>query len=68
MSQSKSMFNPHDTIVSRRASGILLIFGISVLIIGLGTTLYTMNNNYVIYLSGIGIILSIFSFFYIIKQ
>src|SRR5918995_283942 len=68
MSNTKSMFNPHDTIVSKRASGILLIFGISVLIIGLGTTLYTMNNNFVIYLSGIGVILAIFSFIYIIKQ
>ena len=68
MSNAKSMFNPHDTIVSKRASGILLIFGILVLIIGLVTTLYTMNNNFVIYLSGIGVILSIFSFIYIIKQ
>ncbi len=57
------MFNPHDTIVSKRASGILLIFGILVLIIGLGTTLYTMNNNFVIYLSGIGVILLFFPSF-----
>lgn len=68
MSNAKSMFNPNDTIVSRRASGNLLIFGILILIIGLGTTLYTMNNNNVIYLSVIGVILAIFSFIYIIKQ
>src|SRR5919112_647024 len=68
MSNAKSMFNPTDTIVSKRASGNLLIFGILILIIGLGTTLYTMNNNFVIYLSAIGVILAIFSFFYIIKQ
>jgi regulator of protease activity HflC (stomatin/prohibitin superfamily) len=68
MSNAKSMFNPNDTIVSKKASGNFLIFGILILIIGLGTTLYTMNNNFVIYLSVIGVILAIFSFIYIIKQ
>ena len=68
MSDAKSMFNPHDTIVSKSGSGILLIFGISILIFGVVTTLYTLNNNFVIFLSVIGVILSIFSFIYIIRQ
>jgi regulator of protease activity HflC (stomatin/prohibitin superfamily) len=68
MSNAKSMLKSNDKIVSKRSSGILLIFGLAILIIGVGTTLYTMNNNFVIFLSGIGIILSIFSFIYIIKQ
>jgi len=49
MSNAKSMFKSNDTIVSKRSSGILLIFGIAILIIGVGTTLYTMNNNFVIF-------------------
>jgi hypothetical protein len=43
MSDAKSMFKPNDTIVSKRGSGILLIFGISILIIGVVTTLYTLD-------------------------
>jgi len=68
MSDAKSMFKPNDTIVSKRGSGILLVFGISILIIGIVTTLYTLNNNFVIFLSGVGVLLSIFSFIYIIRQ
>src|SRR6187401_1532308 len=48
MSDAKSMFKPNDTIVSKRGSGILLVF--------------------VIFLSGVGVLLSIFSFIYIIRQ
>jgi regulator of protease activity HflC (stomatin/prohibitin superfamily) len=61
------MFSPPDTIISKRGS-ILFILGILVIIIGLGTTFYAINNNFVILISLIGLILIIFSFFYIIKQ
>ena len=67
MSNTKSMFSPTDTIVSKRGS-VLFIFGVLVLIIGFGTTFYEMNNNFVILISLIGVILIIFSFIYIIKQ
>ena len=67
MSNTKSMFSPTNTIVSKRGS-ILFIFGVLVLIIGFGTTFYEMNNNFVILISLIGVILIIFSFIYIIKQ
>ncbi|HJU60037.1 MAG TPA: SPFH domain-containing protein [Nitrososphaeraceae archaeon] len=67
MSNTKSMFSPTNTIVSKRGS-ILFIFGVLVLIIGFGITFYEMNNNFVILISLIGVILIIFSFIYIIKQ
>lgn len=67
MSNTKSMFSPTDTIVSKRGS-ILFILGVLVIIIGFGTTFYAMNNNFVILFSIFGVILIIFSFIYIIKQ
>ena len=67
MSNTKSMFSPTDTIVSKRGS-ILFILGILVIIIGFGTIFYEMNSNFVILISLIGVILIIFSFIYIIKQ
>src|ERR1044072_100897 len=67
MSNTTSMFTSSDTIISKRGS-ILFILGILVIIIGFGTTFYTINNNFVILISLIGLILIIFSFFYIIKQ
>ena len=67
MSNTSSMFSPPDTIISKRGS-ILFILGILIIIIGFGTTFYTINNNFVILISLIGLILIIFSFFYIIKQ
>ena len=60
MSSTKSMFNPNDTIVSKRGSGILFILGVLILIIGLGTTFY--DNDFIILISVVGIILIIFSF------
>ncbi|HET9806821.1 MAG TPA: SPFH domain-containing protein [Nitrososphaeraceae archaeon] len=68
MSNTKSMFSPNDTIVSKKGSGILFILGVLILIIGFGTTFYEMNSNFVILISLIGVILIIFSFIYIIKQ
>lgn len=68
MSNTKSMLSSNDAIVSKRGSGILLILGVLILIIGFGTTFYVMNNNFVIVISLIGVILIIFSFIYIIKQ
>jgi regulator of protease activity HflC (stomatin/prohibitin superfamily) len=67
MSNTTSMFTPPDTIIIKSGS-ILFILGILVIIIGFGTTFYTINNNFVILISLIGLILIIFSFFYIIKQ
>ncbi|HET8856910.1 MAG TPA: SPFH domain-containing protein [Nitrososphaeraceae archaeon] len=67
MSNTKSMFIPTDTIVSKRGS-ILFILGVLVIIIGFGTIFYEMNSNFVILISLIGVILIIFSFIYIIKQ
>lgn len=67
MSNTKSMFSPTDTIVSKRGS-ILFILGVLVIIIGFGTIFYEMNSNFVILISLIGVILIIFSFIYIIKQ
>lgn len=67
MSNTKSMFSPTDTIVSKKGS-ILFILGVLVIIIGFGTTFYAMNNNFVILFSIFGVILIIFSFIYIIKQ
>ncbi|HET8792258.1 MAG TPA: SPFH domain-containing protein [Nitrososphaeraceae archaeon] len=67
MSNTTSMFTPPDTIIIKSGS-ILFILGILVIIIGFGTTFYTINNNFVILISLIGIILIIFSFIYIIKQ
>ena len=67
MSNTTSMFTPSDTIISKRGS-ILFILGILIIIIGFGTSFYAINNNFVILISLIGLILIIFSFFYIIKQ
>lgn len=67
MSNTKSMFSPTDTIVSKKGS-ILFILGVLVIIIGFGTIFYEMNSNFVILISLIGVILIIFSFIYIIKQ
>jgi regulator of protease activity HflC (stomatin/prohibitin superfamily) len=68
MSNTESMLSSKDAIVSKRGSGILLILGVLILIIGFGTTFYVMNNNFVILISLIGVILIIFSFIFIIKQ
>jgi regulator of protease activity HflC (stomatin/prohibitin superfamily) len=68
MSNTESMSSPKDTIVSKRGSGVLFILGILILIIGLGTSYYIMNNYIVILISVIGVTLIIFSFIYIIKQ
>jgi regulator of protease activity HflC (stomatin/prohibitin superfamily) len=68
MSNTGSMSSPNDTIVSKRGSGVLFIFGILILIIGLGTSYYIMNNYIVILILVIGVTLIIFSFIYIIKQ
>jgi regulator of protease activity HflC (stomatin/prohibitin superfamily) len=68
MSNTGSMSSPNDTIVSKRGFGVLFIFGILILIIGLGTSYYIMNNYIVILILVIGVTLIIFSFIYIIKQ
>jgi regulator of protease activity HflC (stomatin/prohibitin superfamily) len=68
MSNTKSMLNPDDTVVSKRGSGILFILGVSILIIGFGTTFYFMNDALIILVLLTGIILIFFSFIYIIKQ
>ncbi len=68
MSNTRSILTSNDTIISKRGSGILFILGILILIIGLGTTSYIINKNFVILILVIGIILIIFSFIYIIKQ
>jgi regulator of protease activity HflC (stomatin/prohibitin superfamily) len=68
MSNTKSILSPNDTIVSKRGSGILFILGVSLLIIGFGTTFYFMNDTLIILVLLTGIILIIFSFIYIIKQ
>ena len=64
MSNTKSMLSPDDTVISKRSSGILFILGVSILVIGFGTTFYAMNNNFVILFSVFGVILIIFSFIY----
>ncbi|MGE0242803.1 MAG: SPFH domain-containing protein [Nitrososphaeraceae archaeon] len=68
MSNTKSILSPNDKIVSKRGSGILFILGVSLLIIGFGTTFYFMNDTLIILVLLTGIILIIFSFIYIIKQ
>jgi regulator of protease activity HflC (stomatin/prohibitin superfamily) len=68
MSNTESMSSPKDRTVSKRGSGVLFILGILILIIGLGTSYYIMNNYIVILISVIGVTLIIFSFIYIIKQ
>jgi regulator of protease activity HflC (stomatin/prohibitin superfamily) len=68
MSNTKSMLSPDDTVISKRSSGILFILGVSILVIGFGTTFYFMNDALVILVLLTGLILIFFSFIYIIKQ
>ena len=62
------MLSPDDTVISKRSSGILFILGVSILVIGFGTTFYFMNDALVILVLLTGLILIFFSFIYIIKQ
>ena len=63
MSNTKSMLSPDDTVINKRSSGNLFILGVSILVIGFGTTFYFMNDALIILVLLTGLILIFFLLF-----